>query len=378
MIKKVGQFLLRLLPPLKFRSSSGSKKVLICYSKKVAFNFKKLFHSNYHEIKIIINTFLENGYSVDVVDYNSIYTPNYFKYDIIFGFGDVFEKAFYKKRKATMIHYATGACSLFQDISEAIRIDDFYQRTGVRVKPRRMVGKTWPCSVILSDFIFCLGNDWTVSTFPKRNNIFKLPATSLGYWKNTMLNRDWNVAKKNFLFFGGCGAVHKGLDLFLEAAKKVGEECEFHVCGKLEGEKDFYDYYQQHYGDIKNIFYHGYLDVKSLEFKSLISRCGFVVLPSCSEGMATSVLTCMYSGLIPIVTRQCGIEIHNFGFMLENENLSDSLFITLKEAGNLSDVFLHELSMMSYESVKDHHSIGMFERVFSDLFNKVIFKEIET
>ncbi|MEM6405143.1 MAG: hypothetical protein AAF669_00895 [Pseudomonadota bacterium] len=33
----------------------------------------------------------------------------------------------------------------------------------------------------------------------------------------------------------------------------------------------------------------------------------FVILPSCSEGAATSVLTCMQWQCIPVITPQCGI-----------------------------------------------------------------------
>ena len=59
----------------------------------------------------------------------------------------------------------------------------------------------------------------------------------------------------------------------------------------------------------KNIYNIGFVNVNSEKFNELMNKCSFVILASCSEGMATSVLTCMNHGLIPLVTKECGISL---------------------------------------------------------------------
>jgi glycosyltransferase involved in cell wall biosynthesis len=360
------------MPPINVGLKNADKKVLICYARNLFKKKKKIYHTNYNEAGVIREIFLGKGYSVDVIGYDAFYPVNYRKYDMIFGFGDVFEKAFSKDTRIKKIHYATGACSLYQDIAEVRRIKHLRERVGVVCKPRRLVGRTWPCSIFLSDAIICLGNDWTISTFPCRENVYKLNATSLGYWKNGDITRDWSKAKKNFLFFGGMGAIHKGLDLFLEVAKQMGEEYVFHFCGALESEGDFLEYYNQHFKNSENIIYHGYKNVTSLEFKEVLTQCGFVVLLSCSEGMATSVLTCMYSGLIPIVTKQCGVDVGDFGVLLEED---ESLELSFKQISALPNHQLERKSKNASKSAMDKHSIDQFEKELSVLINKVILEE---
>ncbi len=46
----------------------------------------------------------------------------------------------------------------------------------------------------------------------------------------------------------------------------------------------------------------------------------FSIFPSCSEGQSGSVLTTMSLGLIPIVTKEVGIDVFDKGFLI-NDNI---------------------------------------------------------
>ena len=53
-------------------------------------------------------------------------------------------------------------------------------------------------------------------------------------------------------------------------------------------------------------------------FATLSEQCGFLIFPSCAEGMAGSVLNGMARGLIPIVTSECGVDIENSGVLIKS------------------------------------------------------------
>ena len=59
----------------------------------------------------------------------------------------------------------------------------------------------------------------------------------------------------------------------------------------------------------KNVVHIGFINLKSERFLNLMNEASFILFPSCSEGMASGVLTCMNHGLIPIITKECGIDI---------------------------------------------------------------------
>jgi hypothetical protein len=67
-----------------------------------------------------------------------------------------------------------------------------------------------------------------------------------------------------------------------------------------------------------NIRTKGWIDIRGSEFVNLMSECLAVIFPSCSEGQAGSVTTCMHGGLIPIVSRESGIDLEGFGRYLDD------------------------------------------------------------
>ena len=85
------------------------KNILITYiNKPFLKRYKATGHSNEKEAKIITDIFKESGYNIDVVDYRINKKVSLKKYDLIFGFGDIYEKSFFDKEfKGKRIFYAT-------------------------------------------------------------------------------------------------------------------------------------------------------------------------------------------------------------------------------------------------------------------------------
>lgn len=123
-------------------------------------------------------------------------------------------------------------------------------------------------------------------------------------WANYHATKDPHC----FLFFGSDGMIHKGLDLLLELFAEELYDCTLFVCGRYENEKDFLEEYNKELFQTNNIIPVGFVDISTDKYKEISSRCAYSLLPSCAEACAGSVLTNMSSGIIPIVSKECGFD----------------------------------------------------------------------
>ena len=129
----------------------------------------------------------------------------------------------------------------------------------------------------------------------------------------------------NFICFAGNGFIVKGVDLVVDIFLELP-----HFNLEIYGPNTdslFFDHYSDKINNSPNIKYRGFIDVSSKEFENVCKRNSFQIFLSCSEGMATSVLTCMRYGIIPIVTYETSIDVDKFGFLV---NEDDPLKIKVK------------------------------------------------
>jgi glycosyltransferase involved in cell wall biosynthesis len=269
------------------------------------------FHTNHQESILIAQIFDYLGYNVYVVDYHTQEKIDYTGFSVVFGFGYPFENSF-EKSDILRIYYATGAHTWFQNIAEINRVRSVNNRYNSNIQPKRLVANTWSKSTSLSDAIIVLGNAWTASTYRPYNDksIYCLNTTFLA-----ASDADRPVPQKpsgNFLWFGSAGLIHKGLDLCLESFS-LRPNMKLHICGQMED--DFYNVFLDHFKQ-PNISFYGFVDVKSDLYANLVNQCMFSILPTCSEGQATSLITNMASGLIPITTKYSGFNVEEHGFLI--------------------------------------------------------------
>ncbi|KIM04247.1 MAG: hypothetical protein KN64_08645 [Sulfurovum sp. AS07-7] len=343
------------------------KNLLISYT-VLPFLTNKNSHTNVQESRIIANIFKELEFNIDIIHYTNKKEIDYKKYDVIFGFGEPFENSFVQK-DLKRIYYATGAHVCHQNYAEIKRVEKVNNKYNANILPKRLVPWNWSLSTSLSDSLIVIGNYWTKSTYEKYTTkpIYLLNATALINENSQNIVRDIKKTKKNFLWFGSSGLVHKGLDLCLEYFSEHSELI-LHICGPMEDDfkKVFGKYFEK-----ENIFYYGFTNVNSQKFIDIVSQCSFGILPTCSEGQATALLTSMGAGLIPIATKQSGIDIEKLGFLLNDLDL-DSIDKIVQKIMTLENLEIETNSKKLIKYIKNNHSLVSFGENLKVLAYKVL------
>lgn len=331
--------------------TDSKKRVLISYINKPFFIKQNFVHTNFHEALAIADVFRSLDYQVDLIEYTKFKAFEPESYEVIFGLGESVEFALKekigKKKYPFVIWHGTGSNPFFSNPLTIKRLDYVYKRFGLLLpESTRFLYKVYPLSYVFSDLIILYGNQFTKSTYLDHtySPIELINPTS--YFNSYRLDRKF-FTKENYIWFGSAGAIHKGLDILLDFFEKRSD-LTLHICGELKSEKRFFNAYRRQLHELSNIKYHGFVDVKSDIFKNLMETCTFTILPSCSEGTATSVITTMANGgLIPIVTRNAGIDISDYGIFINEITLAGvtdaidrSQKLTHKEIQNRSNQIL--------------------------------------
>lgn len=322
-------------------------------------------HTNFQESLVIAKIFDILGFVVDVTNYDNEFFVVDDEYDIIFGFGYPLERSL-ELKNTLKICYATGAYHHFQNNAEIKRIKSVSCKYGFDFKPKRTVLCGWSDKILNSEFLIIYGNDWTRHTYANiKSSKYLINGTYLDNSGYVHVGRDG----EDFLWMGGAGLIHKGLDLVLECFADR-PQLKLHICGPRED--DFFRCFAK-FLKLPNIKYHGYVDVSSSQFIDIVRSCQFSILPSCSEGQATSVLTSMYAGLIPIVTDSCGVDIYDFGTRiagLEKRDVMDAI----DKASCLTSDQKNNMSKKAYEYTKDNHSIEKFRERFFWIIKDILLR----
>ena len=271
-----------------------------------------LGHSNKWESREIARLLASEGYDVDVIEWtDSQFVPQR-EYSVVIDIHKNLERLSpYLGSRCVKIMHLTGSYPRYHNAAELRRLSDLKTRRGVSLQPRRLVtdDESMVHAIHLSDACTLIGNSHTLSTFPQdtRQKIQPVPVSSSPAIKSKTTSQFAPPARE-FLWFFGSGAVHKGLDLVLDV---FADEPEWilHVVGNIESESDFVAAYRRELTMQPNIHYHGYLLPDSKEFGDIVSKCFSFIAASCSEGISPAAATCMQIGLLPIISLDTGIDL---------------------------------------------------------------------
>ncbi|MDO9523366.1 MAG: glycosyltransferase [Methanocorpusculum sp.] len=326
-------------------------------------------HSNKWECRKMANIWLKHGYNVDVIDWNNTHFIPKRNYAIFIDIHANMERLTPFLKNSKKILHITGAHWKFQNTAETKRLSDLKSRRGFSLKPRRQVT---PCNGIeYADCATILGNKFTQDTYAfSKKVLYPIHlSTSLLF---PHYEKDFTKINKNYLWLGSTGMVHKGLDLVLEAFSQL-PDYNLIVCGPVDMEKDFENAYFKELYQSSNIKTLGFVSLDSKDFLDTIQNTVGLIYPSCSEGQAGSVISCMHAGLIPIISYESGVDTGDFGCTL-SENTIDAI---IEAVISLSQKPTEELRIMSYKSwsyAREYHTREMFSKDYEDFVEKILNK----
>lgn len=342
---------------INYYKTNFRKNILISYIDNPFKNKNKVIsHSNQEEAIIISKIFKELEYNVDIIKYNYKNEIKLKKYDLIFGFGDVFEKSFHDKDfKGKRIFYATTAEPIFQTDVDIKRTKGFNKRHKTNLLPIRLCDGFWPLSCSLSDAMIMIGNDWTKSTWKRVYDGLILKQVGSNVFFEDIYK--YKTEDKEFIFIGSSGAIHKGLDLCIEIFKELSPKYILNIFAHYE--KDFFDVY----GKLpENIKFHGFKNINSEDFKKVLGKCSFILAPSCSEGQMTSLILGIGNGLLPLATKESGVDLPE-EFIINELNL-EYLKNKVLEIYNLEEKEYKEKVLKLQNKIKNEHNLKSFEECF--------------
>lgn len=284
-------------------------------------------HTNYWECYEMARLFSERGYGVDIINWdNHTFVPRE-NYRVCIDIQNNLERLvkFLPKDCKKVMHIVTSHGD-FQNDAELKRLAALKDRRGIALSPHRQMLSTRDPEI--ADYLEGLGNETVHATYAQFNKpIFSIPISAVKFFDFPEC-KDFGAARKNFLWFGGGGAVLKGLDLVLEAFSK-SPDLTLHICGPVAAEKDFALAYTKELYETPHIYYHGRIDVASDLFKKITDACGALIYPAFSEGASGAVVQAMHTGVVPILTPQTGI-YEDAGCIVVNEPTVDSVITAVR------------------------------------------------
>jgi glycosyltransferase involved in cell wall biosynthesis len=332
-------------------------------------------HTHFWESMQIAKTFLALNYAVDVIDYRDAAFIPTIDYDVLVSARTNMERlARLVGPNCKKIVHLDTAHWLFNNTAALGRCLELQRRRGVTMESLKRIDTN--LAIEYADCATLLGNQFTVGTYAYAGKpLHRIPVSTCGTypWNET---KDHDAVRNNYMWFGSAGLVHKGLDLVIEVFSQLPNH-HLYICGPVTEsnimyrERAFVDTYHHELFDTDNIHTIGWCNVNSSEFIDLANRCLAIVYPSASEGCSGGVLNCMHAGLIPVVSYESGVDVGDYGVMLD----SCSIDAIGQAVTDLSGRSADDLKSMSYESwrfVNAHHTREQFAKAYRDFVEKLL------
>lgn len=326
-------------------------------------------HTNYWEVVRMAQEFLDRGYEVDITDAtNSSFTPKKKYVVCIDTHNNLKRLSPLLSKECIKVLHTTTTQWVVQNTAAYKRSLYLLERRGVALEPERQLSPSQ--SLEVADIVLLLGNKVTEESYAyARKETFPISVSAVFTFPSPE-NKNFLSARKNFVWLGGAGAIHKGADLVIEAfAKESG--LTLSLCGKYLY-PEFEAVYKKELSKMPNIKSLGFTDLDSKAFDEIRSSCGFLIFPSCAEGQAGSVVAAMHSGLIPIISRECGVDVDGFGIVLSH-NTVEAIEEAVRSASNMPEDEMRRRSIAAWEYARAHHTRDAFTirfKEFVDLLEK--------
>jgi glycosyltransferase involved in cell wall biosynthesis len=356
--------------------SDYSKRALLIYIVK-PFRLSKddpefLKHQNLRRCRQIASIIGEFGYIVDVGHRHNLTPLMQRKYDLtVNDRADLNGTDDFSAKEAVNIFLATSDNYIVHNMVLRRRHESQSRRRGRDIKIRRIYPEVMPY-LLKSDAIAGIGSEYTMSTW---REVFKgpiYPFNNYGFKETEFRidSKDFSVARKNFLFFASRSQIQKGLDLLLEIFPSH-PDLHLYICSEFAKEEDFCACYHKELYETPNIHPIGWVAVNGPEYYELVKKCAFVIHPTCSEGQPGSVVQCMHSGLIPLVTKEAGIDTEDFGITFAGDSLAEIERVIVEVSG-LPESWHRQQSVRTREVAEYKFSEDAFMDRWRDILAEIL------
>lgn len=331
--------------------------------------FPKFFkHTMYWESVEMVRLLNKHGYIVDYFDNRNPSGIAWENYDLVIDEGNNLKDA-PTIADQHRIYYATGCHWLFHNQAEMKRISDFQDRHGILIPANRQLPS------IMSDnyahTMTYLGTEFQARQFNSYLN--KIPLNISSVIAPPYQKKDLRMSRNRFLWIGGGGLIHKGLDLVIEAFAKL-PQAELFIAGNIDDETRFAQWARSYTSSHTNIHLLGWIDVQSVAFAELANTCIASVYASCAEGGGGSVVQALHFGLIPILTPASTVRAEYLGYSITGDSgfeMIDSIRAHVQHIIGSSDIKLHGQSEAVYSFAREHHTRDAYRQSFEKLLKHI-------
>lgn len=358
------------------------RKALLCYLPE-AFKGSSLpkHHSNFTECHAAAEAFNRLGFSVDCASRNKG-RIDYSRYDVVFGINcPAYAASFTADSEAAPLHifYSVGAHTFYNFRVTARRNRDFFERhnswllSSCHYVPGN--GMNYYMSQ-LSDAVISLGDNFLLQQMAAEGEeMGKVHSLSAFYFKvcEPKREKDFSLCRRNILWFGSSGMLHKGLDIAIDFAIEH-PQFTLHICGGSRQEKAFWSHYDSKISGCGNIVVHGFVNIESQEFADVLDKCGVLINPSLSESGAVSVLNVLGNGaLLPVYSKGTGLDIGSVGVEVEDVTY-DSFRSAMLAVDELPVEVVSQKAWEVHSLVKERYTLDNYKENLYNCIKDIIEK----
>jgi glycosyltransferase involved in cell wall biosynthesis len=333
-------------------------------------------HTNYWRSLQMAQTFLDLGYAVDVIDFRNDRFEPAKDYSVLVDVRHNLERlAPLLGPHCTRIFHIDTAHILHHNAGEAARLVALQQRKGVTLQPWR-----WERPNLGIEFADCATasvaeGEFAISTFRYAGKPIYTVPVPVAHQFDWPSHKDWQECRRRFLWFGSGGLVHKGLDLTLDAFAGL-PDCHLTVCAPVQQEKSFEQAYWTELYKTPNIHTAGWVESGADQFRQIAHSCAGLVFPSVSESCSASTLECMHAALLPIISRETGVPVHGFGFMMANSSVEE-IQRTVRLVSELPASELEARCRRAWEFARANHTRERFAAVYREIIGAILAQRAE-
>jgi hypothetical protein len=264
--------------------------------------------------------------------------------------------------------YLDAADVVVQHVAECDRLLDLKDRRRVVLSPVRFERPTpaleqAACAIVQ-------GNALTLDGYRHARIPLHRVAAVATVEQPSPRSKDFEACRRSFVAPGTRGLVHQGLDRTLEAFAAL-PDYRLTVYAPVHREPQFQEACRRELRDTPNIHTARWHGLGHQRFGDLARKAIGLVFPSSAEGQAQEVVAGMAAGLIPIVTREAGVDVDGFGVVLSSSSPAE-VAKAVRDLSALPVARLGEMAEGAWHCARSRHAPEVVARRLDEILQEVL------